>query len=156
MGFFGKLFRRRPNAAKVKALQKRFKDEIHIDVGVHSDSVAYPDGTPTGLVAGANEFGTSTIPERSFLRSTMEEKQEAYSKLGAELMQLVAADKMTMEEAATITGLQMVADVQDKITELKDPPNAPSTIKRKGSDNPLIDTGHLRNQINYKIRKGAK
>lgn len=33
------------------------------------------------------------------------------------------------------------------------PPNAESTIEAKGSDRPLIDTGQLRNSMNYVIRK---
>lgn len=33
------------------------------------------------------------------------------------------------------------------------PSNAESTIKKKGSDRPLIDTGQLRNSMNYVIRK---
>lgn len=31
-------------------------------------------------------------------------------------------------------------------------PNAPSTIQRKGSDRPLIDTGALRNSITYVVK----
>jgi hypothetical protein len=31
------------------------------------------------------------------------------------------------------------------------PPNAPSTIARKGSDRPLIDTGQLRRAITYVV-----
>lgn len=33
------------------------------------------------------------------------------------------------------------------------PPNSPATIKAKGSDRPLIDTGELRKSIIYVIRK---
>ena len=33
------------------------------------------------------------------------------------------------------------------------PPNKPSTIKRKGSDMPLIDTGKLRASITYVVRE---
>lgn len=32
-------------------------------------------------------------------------------------------------------------------------PNSPLTIKRKGSDNPLIDTGEMRKAITYVVRK---
>lgn len=32
------------------------------------------------------------------------------------------------------------------------PPNSPATIKRKGSDKPLIDTGAMRNAITYVVR----
>lgn len=34
------------------------------------------------------------------------------------------------------------------------PANAPATIKEKGSDKPLIDTGELRKSITYVIREG--
>lgn len=35
-------------------------------------------------------------------------------------------------------------------------PNAPYTIKKKGSSAPLIDTGSLRANVTYVIRKGGK
>lgn len=35
-------------------------------------------------------------------------------------------------------------------------PNAPSTIARKGSSAPLIDTGSLRANVTYVVRKGGK
>lgn len=40
---------------------------------------------------------------------------------------------------------------QQYMTDLKDPPNAKSTIAKKGSDNPLIDTGALRASVTYKV-----
>ncbi len=35
------------------------------------------------------------------------------------------------------------------------PPNAPATIKQKGSDKPLIDTGELRKSITYVVKEKA-
>lgn len=35
-------------------------------------------------------------------------------------------------------------------------PNAPATIRAKGSDKPLIDTGELRKSITYVVRKGGR
>lgn len=40
---------------------------------------------------------------------------------------------------------------QQYITDLRDPPNAPYTIEKKGSDNPLIDTGSMRSSVTYKV-----
>ncbi len=31
------------------------------------------------------------------------------------------------------------------------PPNAPSTVDQKGSNHPLVDTGEMRNSIEYRI-----
>ena len=40
-------------------------------------------------------------------------------------------------------------DVQQAIVQLKSPPNAQSTIDKKKSDNPLIDTGQLVSSIRW-------
>ena len=42
--------------------------------------------------------------------------------------------------------------VQKTIKEGSFVPNAPSTIRKKGSDKPLIDTGRLRQSVNYHIK----
>ena len=39
----------------------------------------------------------------------------------------------------------------DYLTDLKTPPLAESTIRRKGSSNPLIDTGQLRSSITWQV-----
>ena len=45
--------------------------------------------------------------------------------------------------------------VQETIKEGEFSPNAPSTIKKKGSDKPLIDTGHMRQSVMTVVdRKG--
>ena len=48
-------------------------------------------------------------------------------------------------------GLVASGQVQQYMTELKTPPNARSTIRKKGSDNPLIDTGALRASVTSKV-----
>lgn len=63
-------------------LMKAFDDlegEISVEVGVPEDSGQYEDGANQVLVASANEFGTDTIPERSYLRSTMDEKRALHT-----------------------------------------------------------------------------
>jgi hypothetical protein len=39
----------------------------------------------------------------------------------------------------------MVQDQKAKIVEIDEPPNSQETIDRKGSDNPMIDTGQFLN-----------
>ena len=43
--------------------------------------------------------------------------------------------------------------IQEKITEGSFAPNAPSTIKAKGSSKPLIDTGRMRQSVNFEIKQ---
>ena len=49
-------------------------------------------------------------------------------------------------------GKQMVKDIQSIFGDTsKLAPNAPSTIKRKGRNEPLVDTGTLRSKVNYRV-----
>lgn len=104
------------------------------------------------IAAVTNEFGSDDgrIPERSWMRSTFAAKNDEWAELAA----LLAADAMDggsfqLSTWANRLGEHMVGDLALAMTDLRDPPNAPSTIKRKGSDNPLIDTGRTRLAITY-------
>jgi hypothetical protein len=108
------------------------------------------DGEDLVTIAAANEFGTATIPERSFLRSTVDEGRAKYAKLLRQAVERMV-DGVPVPLAMGVVGETLVGDVQKKIRNRIPPPNAPSTIARKGSDVPLIDTGRLRQSIDYEI-----
>lgn len=63
-------------------------------------------------------------------------------------------DEDAMERAIIRTGLAAQNACRSWFTDPRNgwPPNAPETIQRKGSDNPLIDTGTLRKSIIYVVR----
>jgi hypothetical protein len=49
-------------------------------------------------------------------------------------------------------GKQMVEDIQSIFGDTsKLAPNAESTIRRKGRNEPLVDTGTLRSKVNYRV-----
>lgn len=123
-------------------------------VGVRGNAGDSEDGTPLAVIAAANEFGTATIPERSFLRSTVESNRGKYADDLQEVVEAVVDGKANaMEQGLNRLGVEAVADVQRTMRELDDPPNAASTIARKGTDNPLIDTGRLRQSIDHEVRE---
>ena len=49
----------------------------------------------------------------------------------------------------------MKREIQQSIRQLRTPPNSPLTIAMKGSSNPLINTGKLRNSVDFEIIKGG-
>lgn len=109
-------------------------------------------------IAAYNEFGTSTsggqehIPERPFLRTTISEQSKTvYVPLTAKLLGLVLDGTLTVNQAIGILGEKAVADVKMKIDAISDPPNADSTVDRKGSTNPLIDTGLMRQSVSWEL-----
>jgi hypothetical protein len=133
-------------------------DNAHVRIGVLSTAGNYPideNGKTASLpqVAFWNEFGTKTgIPERPFIRATADEKRDNYKvylqKKIIDVFKGTASFKSTLEK----TGMLAQGHVRKKIKTLETPPNAPSTIKKKGSSNPLIDEGFLLRSIDYEVR----
>lgn len=110
-------------------------------------------GSDLVTYARANEFGVpGHIPERSFLRSTVREKRDRYGRLMSKAVADVLAGEPSVRAFEKV-GVRVVRDVRLKITRLRIPPNAASTIRRKGSSNPLIDTGRMRQSITYVFRR---
>lgn len=50
-------------------------------------------------------------------------------------------------------GLAVVGLIKKRMVDLREPKNSPLTIKWKGSDNPLIDHGHLLRSNIHEVRK---
>ena len=115
------------------------------------ESARYEAGQAVAEVAFYNEFGTGRIPERPFLRISKEEAVPVVREIlkGSRAKDLVRGGRKHFEEKMGHVGAQVAAIVQKNITVLRTPPNAPGTIKRKGSSNPLIDTGFLRQSVSW-------
>ncbi len=143
-------------AAKfLEQMRKRVGGDTDILVGVPKDAQPYPeDGTPVAMVAAAHEFGNAQVPERSFLRSTFDEQQKNYIKMASKLFKKAVDGKIDAEQIADLIGLEAAADVVDKINAIQTPPNTDATILKKGSSNPLVDTGHLKQSIRHEVRAG--
>ena len=94
-------------------------------------------------VGAANEFGTSRIPERSFLRSATDENRFKVEKFKEQTYFNIVSLRTPVKTGLSLLGEFLTGKVQRKIRDLKTPPNAPSTIRRKKSKNPYCKTFHL-------------
>jgi hypothetical protein len=130
---------------------------VALTVGIHEDKGAEQHrgvgkkGATVADVASFNEFGTRRIPSRPFIRAWFDESLQANTARLRTLAKLVVAGKMTTTTMLNRLGLTFRAQAQGRIAAGVSPPNAPSTIQRKGSSKPLIDTGQLKASIDYKI-----
>lgn len=97
------------------------------------------------------EFGTDDIPERSFLRDTLTIKKAEIEASIAKRIGLALTGKISIDEVHERTGLQVVGMCQERIAQGIQPGNAPSTIAKKKSATPLIDTGQLRSAITHEV-----
>lgn len=102
-------------------------------------------------VAMFNELGTSTSPSRPFLRQTVDDNQAKINAMCEQQAKNIA-NGGTAERSLKQLGAFGVSLVQEKIGNGTFEPNAPSTVKAKGSAKPLIDTGQMRQSVHYVIR----
>ena len=136
------------NLAKFKQLIEQLKasGEKAVYVGFpaeFNEKVEGSDNFNLASLAAVLEFGNERIPSRPFLRQTLAENQEKYTALFVKLFESGVSIDQTYEQIALIAQ----GDVQQNIVNGKWTANAPSTIKRKKSSKPLIDTGKLRQSV---------
>jgi hypothetical protein len=128
------------------------KTKPSIDVGILDDGPHGNDDMVSILqIAVWAEFGTQTEPARSFIRDWFDQNEAGLRKDLVILMQSVVQGKRTKEQILELLGQRCVAQIQERIVAGIDPPNAQSTIDRKGSSTPLIDTGILKAAVNYRV-----
>lgn len=135
---------------------KQIKDLLTLrqaTVGIHQ-AVDGRDGESLGnaQIGHIHEYGLGNSPQRSFLRSTFDEKRDAYIRLFRLSFSRAAHGLCTGKEAVEFVAMKAVADVKRKIRSNIPPPLAESTVERKGSSTALIDTGQLINAIDYEVK----
>jgi len=133
--------------------------KLEVRIGYQQGKAESEEGIDMCDIAMWNELGTegsNPIPSRPFLRKSVDENLDtikAFCK--AQISKITKG--ATAEHCLTQIGVLAKGLVQDKIESGQYTPNAPSTIKRKKSDKPLIDTGRLRQSVSFFIRgKGEK
>lgn len=120
-------------------------DGVEVTVG--------PEGARNERIGAFMEFGTVTVPARPFLGTTLEEQQEEIATLAAAIFDLAIEGRLDPQAAFELLGLQVADMVKATIRRSHPdwPPLAPKTVKRKGSDAPLIDTAQLLNSIRHRV-----
>ncbi len=126
-------------------------------VGVQENSKEQDGVSDLVIVAASNEFGTDTIPERSFIRSTFEENRDRLAEISAAEADAILTGKKDVKTSLHLMGEFHAGQIQAKIHSHPPPENAPATIGRKGSTGTLVDTGNLAQSIRHvEIVEGRK
>lgn len=99
------------------------------------------------------EYGTETIPERPFLRSTIAINRKKYFSLNRKIIAKVLRKEVALEIGLKKFALIAQEDVKDAVHNWQAPPNADSTIKQKGVNSPLQYKGTLLRAIVGLMRK---
>lgn len=92
------------------------------------------------------------IPERSFLRSGYDENIDKIADKVEEMLPSVLENDVNPKVFMEAIGLEFAGLIQKKLRDLKSPANSDMTIERKGSSNPLVDSGRLVGAIDYEVK----
>ena len=132
--------------SQANALKKYSEMNASVRVGV-LESATYPDGTPVAMVAFWNEYGTKTSPVRAFFRTTVSDQKKNWVLSVQNLMKMHDDPKKVMG----LIGEHMRGQIVQSINTWTDPPNAPYTVRMKGFNAPLRDTGQLMRSISFEV-----
>lgn len=92
-----------------------------------------------------------TIPERAFLRNGYDFNRGKAVDDTEHVLPAVLDGSMDSDSFLKMVGLILSSSIRDYATSLDSPPNHPFTSDRKGSSNPLVDTGDMINSITYEV-----
>lgn len=140
-------------AKKLRQIQDRLTSKKRVLVGLPASSGVYEDGAPLVVIGAVHEFGSANgrIPERSFLRVPLRQNADNLKKGFASLAGKVSRGEISAFQMLDQIGARAAGYCKEAIEAGIQPPNAESTIKRKGSATPLIDKGILRNAITHVV-----
>ena len=127
----------------------RNMDTVAVRAGIMGDKT-YPDGTKVAHVGFWNDIGTPTIPARPFFRQTVANNKKVLAQMIASLIKKGDSPEMVLKKV----GQHMVDEFTESVQTWREPPNAPSTIAKKGFDAPLrANDKLLRNSFSYEIEQ---
>ena len=150
--------------AKWKALKRAIPQVAgaEVTVGIQSDAGASQDGVPIATYAAFNEFGTrggasgggwgGPVPARPFLGSTADENRDKWGRAGDVAISQALSGERDFAVGLAILGTIAQQDVQEKIASGAFAENSPVSVELKGSSQPLIDSGAMRQAIRYEVK----
>ena len=91
---------------------------------------------------------TITIPPRPFFRTTVKEGAKHW---GKDLGKALIEKKYDAKAALNLVGENIKGELQKSIKDWQSPPNAASTVAKKGFNDPLIDDGTMLNAVDKEV-----
>ena len=154
-----------------RILQTLLDSNQSIDVGLFADDARKTHSRSKNTYAEivvVNEYGSGAIPERSFMRSTIDKNVIRYSRMVRKAIKRTTGrhSRIPLERLFEVIGMRIRDDIRHTIRTQNDPINAEGTANRKGFNDPLVETGTLQKLIKsrvlhhkvsrYRLRKGRK
>jgi hypothetical protein len=130
-------------SAKLQEMAGAVNSAQSVKVGFLAGAT-YPDGKPVALIAAIHNWG-----KWPFFTNMIREKQHEW---GPATGALLVANGYDAAKTLALVGEAVAGQLRQEIVDTNAPSNAPSTIRRKGFDKPLVETSHLLNSIDYEVK----
>ena len=128
-----------------------------IDVGIPKEESGQKDGETIYLadIANVNNFGSYSrnIPARPFGTTTVTRYQEQIKKIIQVQMNDILEKNKDVKKGFDAIGAVCAGYMKKNLTDGEWKANAQYTIDKKGSDQPLIDTGQMRQSITWRVNE---
>jgi len=105
------------------------------------------------MVLGQTKPHDIKIPARPSLVPGIDSGMEDYINVLKKGVKETVDKNKDLDKSLNAVGQLAVGNVQEYMVALKTPANAQSTIRRKGTNNPLIDNGLMKSSVTYKLSK---
>lgn len=149
----------------IRGLRQLQRGPKSVTTGVQNGSRS-ADGVDVATYATINEMGTTirrtgkngpvrptVIPSRPFMRLYFDKNLEKIGRFSENAIMQVMLGRANIRQSYTAIGLYVQDGIREQIKRSGDyAPNAPMTIRLKGSDKPLIDHAILLANITFQIR----
>ncbi len=129
------------------------KKKPFVKVGLMGGKIHKRAKTMTVAQVGfKHEFGAGRIPQRSFMRTTFDEKKNEWFRETKKVKDDVLRGKETVSQGLDKLGKIIANDTKSKIIQQDPrwPELSPITIAKKGSSIKLIETSQMLNEIKHK------
>ena len=127
-----------------------------VKVGILESAGNTTDGKMRMAKLGSiQEYGLpqKKIPPRPFMRQAYERCKEKIIQLLKSEKSKIILGKSNVKKSLDVVGTYFQQEIQREFTAGNFVPNKPETIRRKGSSQPLIDTGRLKGSIRFLVEK---
>ena len=140
-------------------------DDKELRIGFFQEDTYGPENNnlPVAAVAawqdlGAPFNGPQHIPPRPFMRIGLRDilKSKSMTDKYKETFTRALANKGSLKLSYSGIAKTVVPELKKVIDDWTTPPNAPSTIEQKGKNDPLVDTGKMRDSVKAKITTSVK
>lgn len=122
----------------------------------HAERGAQGEQLSNAEIGAIHEFGLGHVPERSFIRGTVDAEQNAIHERLRIVGRGLFKPRSEVKHEAMLFGEWFVGKMKERIRQGIEPADSPETVERKGSSTPLIDSGQLWGSLTYDVKQGGR